>query len=184
MDDHQAKELRRIIGQDPGVRERLHSHKRAAGHLRRRGFFVALGRSSPNPPLAWTSLPGPPSVVHGHAWLGLDEDTLLRTLALGFLPLRVRRPTVGDIWAFAQGRCRSAMLVAERMAYLQEAVEDEAHVEFRDPFHPTIRLPKGQRADAHEGPELKLRCRATGMRWVTLLDHLGNSVRNPNHSAP
>lgn len=183
MDQHIHNALQRIFQNDSGIRARIHSPKKAHAHLRCRGFQTALGNQSPNPPLNWTSLPCPNSPVHGRAWIGLDGETLQKALALGFLPPKMKRPTLLQVWGYAMGKCRSAMLEGERYVYLQEATETPTHLLFTDPFHPAVTIPKSQLCETDDHRGLRLRCRATGMKWLTLLDHLGNPLPNPNHSA-
>lgn len=179
--DHQ-RELQRILREDPGVAKRLHSPRKAEAHLRRRGFQTALGFRTPGPPLHWTSLPAAPSIVHGHAWLGLDSETLQKALALGFIPPRMKRPTAEQAWELAQGRCRTALLEGETPAHYQECRLTERGLELSDPLHPTIIIPKNQRCEVGRHPRLRIRCRATKTRWIALLDHQGNPIINPNHS--
>lgn len=182
MDEHHLDALRKILRDDGGVSRRLHSPRKAAMHLRRRGFQTALGNHSPKPPLTWTSIPARNSPVFGQAWIGLDGETLQKTLALGFLPPKMKRPAAEQVWGYAMGRCRSAMLEGERYVFLQEAAETPGHLVFKDPFHPTLTIPKSQLCETDDHRSLRLRCRATGMKWLTLLDHQGNPIANPNHS--
>lgn len=181
MDPHHQRELQRIIKEDPEVRKRLHSPKKAEAHLRRRGFQTCLGFNSPSPPLLWTSLPSPPSPVHGHAWLGMDQETLLKVLTLGHIPPTLSRPTLLQAWQYAQGRCRSASVEAASHTYYQDCRLTERGMELSDPLHPTIIIPSGQLCEVARHPKLKVRCRATGKDWVALLDHQGNGIANPNH---
>lgn len=179
MSDHPLRELQKILLAEPEVRKRTHSPKKAAAHLRRRGFQTALGNGAPEPPLTWTRVPIQASPVHGSAWIGLDHDTLLKTLALGSLPPRIRRPTVAQAWEYARGRCRSAMLHGERYRYYQEARTSEENLELRDPVEGELLIPLRQLCETPDQPGLLIICRRAK---VALLDHLGNPVPNPNHS--
>lgn len=176
------RNLREIVLRDPGVGDRLHSPKKVEAHLRRRGFITALGWSTPLPPLHWTSVNEKPSPVHGHAWLGLDDEAVLKVMALGFLPPRVKRPTLAQVWEFARGKARMAMLEGERYALYQEAALAEGRLLLKDPLRPTLAIPTRQRCDTQEWPTLKFRCRATFGIWVELLDFTGRPVDNPNYA--
>lgn len=175
-------QMRDILARDDGIRPRLHSPRKVQRHLRRRGFITALGNTSPKPPLVWSLVPTAHSPVHGFAWIGLDRETLIKVVALGFLPPRQRRPSVGEVWGFAMGTCRGLLVDGDPPVYFQEARETPSHIELLDPLHPAIRIPTRQRAETDDRFDLRFRCRATKMRWVTLLDILGNPVKNPNHS--
>ena len=138
MCDHHQSELQKILLLDPELRKRAHSTKKTAAHLKRRGFQTALGNSRPEPPLTWAALPASASPVHGLAWIGLDQETLLKTLALGCLPPKIKRPTVRQAWEYAGGRCRAALLRGERYTYYQEATTTERHLRLHDPLHGTL----------------------------------------------
>lgn len=173
--------LQNILLRDPELLKRAHSTKKTAAHLKRRGFQTALGNNRPEPPLTWAALPAPPSPVHGFAWIGLDGDTLIKALALGFLPPKIKRPTVAQAWEYAQGRCRAAMLHGERYRYYQEATTTERHLRLHDPIQGTLLIPLRQLCQTTDHPELSITCRKA---TIALLDAAGRPIPNPNHSRP
>jgi len=181
MHEHE-QELQRIVLRDPEVDRRLHFPRKVASHLARRGFQTALGFSTPQPPLTWIPLCAP-SMIHGHAWLGLDRDTLQKTLVLQCLPPKIKRPTMRDAWEYAGGKCRSATLEGQSHIYYQEARLDESHLLLRDPLHTQILIPAGQRCQTHTGPHLKIRCAGTKNQWLLLQDATGKPIPNPNRCA-